>query len=323
MPGVSAVGAIHHHQLGGASWYADGEVDGRPEAPGAALPRAGWRIIDGDYFRAMRIPVIAGRAFDTRDRLGAEGVVIINQALARRVWPGENPIGRRMRAGNATRAAGSKTPDWVTVVGVVGDVRHDAPEQPPVPELYRPVAQKSAGAMTIVARTTGDPSRTLALVRDVVRSVDTDVPISELRTLDDIVSGSVARPRLVLWLLGVFAAIGLVLGGVGVYGVVAYTVSRRTQEIGIRVALGAGAGRIGRMVVGQGLRYGIAGVAIGTLAALGVTRAMRGMVFEVTTTDPLTYAAVGGFILLVVGLASWIPARRAGRVQPVVALRDS
>jgi putative ABC transport system permease protein len=321
LPGTSAVGAIHHLPLSGIGWFADLEIEDKPVTPSAPKPRVGWRLIDGEYFKTMGIPMIAGRAFDDRDRTGSNPVVIVSEVLARQHWPGESPVGRRLRAGNATRDGGAREPGWVTVVGVVGSVHHEALQQPAGPEIYRPIAQKSAGAMAIVMRTTADPTTILARVRETVRSIDADVPISDLRTLDDVISSSIARPRLVLWLLGLFAAVGLVLGAVGVYGVVAYAVSRRTHEIGIRMALGAGSHRIGRMVVGQGMRYALVGVTIGTIAALAVTRWMQTIVYDVRTTDPLTYATVAAIMLAVVSLASWIPARRAGRVQPVEALR--
>jgi putative ABC transport system permease protein len=315
VPGVRDVGAIHHLPLSGFSWYSDLEVEGRTLPPGTSPPRAGWRLILGDYFRAMSIPLLAGRSFDARDDSASTPVAIVSQSLASRLWPGESPLGKRFTAGNATL----RRP--VTIVGVAGDVRHEALTGEPAIELYRPATQQRAGAMQFTVRTTGDALAASATVRDAVRSIDPNVPVANMRLLDAVVSQSVAGRRVVMSLLLAFALVGVALGTVGVFGVVAFAVSQRTHEIGLRIALGAGSASISRMVVWSGARYAVVGLVAGLLAALGLSRVMRGLVFGVGATDPLTYLTLAVLLLVVVVLASLIPARRATRVHPMTVLR--
>jgi predicted permease len=315
LPGVAAAGATHHLPLSGYSWDADLAVEGRPLAAGAVPPRAAWRIVTDDYFRTMAIPLRRGRAFTVRDDTGAPPVAIVNERLARRLWPGEEAVGRRVQAGHATRQR------MATVVGVVGDVRHDGLAAEPPAELYVPFGQRMAGPMHLVVRTEGDALAQAAAVRAAARAVDGSVPIADLRTLDAVVATSVAQPRLVMVLLLLFGALGLALGAVGVYGVVAYAVGQRTREIGVRIALGAEWRTIVRLVIGGGVRYAAAGVGVGLVAALLLSRAMRGLVYGVAVTDPATYAALALLLVGIVLLASWLPARRAARVDPTVVLR--
>jgi predicted permease len=315
LPGVTAVGAIHHLPMSGFNWWADIDVEGRPLGTGVTPPRAGWRIIAGDYLRAMGIALTAGRAFETHDDANRERVALINEALAKRLFPGESPLGRRISAGNATRGA------YARIVGVTSNVRHQGIDIEPVGELYLPLAQVSMSFLTIVARTSGD-SRALARAAvAAVRELDGTVPISNVRTLEDVVRASSARRRLVLQMLGVFAALGLLLGAIGVYGVASYTVTQRTQEIGVRMALGAPGRSIVSMVLRHDLRYAGIGLIAGTAAALGLTRAMRVVVYGVSTTDPATYAGVVLLVLAVSVLANALPAWRAARMDPVAAMR--
>ena len=316
IPGLRSAGAIHHLPLSGFSWYSDLDVEGRPLGPDQAPPRAGWRLILGDYFQAMGIPVISGRTFSHNDDSTAAPVAIVSQALADRIWPGESALGKRFTAGNATL----RRP--VTVVGVVGNVRHDALAETPAIELYRPATQQLAGAMQYTVRTSGDPLALAATVREAVRSIDPNVPIANLRSLDAVIAQSVAGPRVVMSLLLVFALIGLALGAVGVFGVVAFAVSQRTHEIGVRIALGARGASIARMVVWSGARYALFGLVFGLGAALILSRAMRGLVFGVGTTDPATYVALAVVLFSVVVLASLIPAWRATQVDAMAMLRS-
>ncbi|HEU4628588.1 MAG TPA: ABC transporter permease [Gemmatimonadaceae bacterium] len=315
LPGVRAVGATNHLPLTGYSWSADLAVDGQPLAAGAVPPRAAWRIVTEDYFRAMGIALRAGRAFTPADDADAPPVVIVNERLARQLWPGERALGKRLQAGFATMQ------QMATVVGVVGDVRHDGLTAAPPAELYVPLTQRMAGPMHLVVRTEGDPLARAADVRAAARTVDADVPLAELRTLDALVATSVAEPRLVMVLLLLFGALGLALGAVGVYGVVSYTVGQRTREIGVRMALGAEWRAIVRLVMGSGARYAVAGVGLGLAATLALSRAVQGLVYGVTVTDPATYAALALLLVGIVLLASWLPARRAARVDPTVVLR--
>jgi putative ABC transport system permease protein len=315
LPGVASVGGIHHLPMSGFNWWADIDVEGRPLAAGEPAPRAAWRIVAGDYMRAMGIPLVAGRGFDTRDDTTSERVALINDVFARRLFPGENPIGRRLNAGNATRR------EWVRIVGVTGNVRQQSLDLAPDAEMYLPLGQVSMPFLNIVVRASGDPMSLAQAARRVVRQIDPTVPIADLRALDAVVRDSTSRQRLVLQLLVLFAALGLTLGAIGVYGVVAYTVTQRTREIGLRMALGARRESVVRLVLGHGLWYETIGLAVGIVAAVAATRAMRSIVFDVSPTDPATYSVVAVFVLLVAALAGWIPARRAARVDPMVAMR--
>jgi len=316
LPGVQSTGMIHHLPLAGYAWYANIELEGRVRAPNEAPLRSGWRVIEGDYFMTMGIPLVRGRAFSTSDTRSATPVVIVNEAFARAAWPGEDPIGKRFTAGNATRGSTA-----VTVVGVVGDVRHVSLDARPEPELYRPHAQTPMGAVTLALRTSGDPLAVAGLARQAVNAIDTDVPISDVRSMEQVMSESVARPRLIMSLLLVFAGVGVILGAVGVYGVIAYAVGERRREIGVRIALGAEPGRVAGAVLVQGMRYAAVGVAIGLAGSLAVTRVMRTLVFGVSTTDPLTFVGLSLFLVTVAALASYLPARQAARTDPMVALR--
>jgi ABC-type antimicrobial peptide transport system permease subunit len=209
----------------------------------------------------------------------------------------------------------------VTVVGVVGGVRHISLDASPEPELYRPHAQTPMGAVSVVMRTRGEPLALAGLARQTIQAMDADVPISDVRSLEQVMSASVARPRLIMSLLLVFAGVGVVLGAVGVYGVIAYAVGERRREIGVRIALGAEPRRVAGSVVVHGLRYAVIGVAIGLAGSLAVTRVMRTLVFGVSTTDPATFVALSVFLIIVAALASYLPARQAARTDPMVALR--
>ena len=317
IPGVQSAGSIHHLPLAGYAWYADVDPEGRVRAPNEPAVRSGWRVISGDYFKTMGIPVLRGRTFDASDTRSSLPVAIVNEELARAVWPGEDPIGKRFMAGNATRTSGA-----VTVIGVVGGVRHVTLDAAPGPELYRVNSQTPMGAVTLVMRTAGDPLALASLARRAVRASDPDVPISEVRSLEQVMSTSVARPKLIMSLLLVFAGVGVVLGAVGVYGVIAYAVGEQRREIGIRIALGAEPRGVASSVVMRGVRYAGIGVAIGLVGALGVTRLMRTLVFGVSTTDPATFGALSVFLIMVAAMASYLPARQAARTDPMVALRD-
>ncbi|HEX9727718.1 MAG TPA: ABC transporter permease [Gemmatimonadales bacterium] len=316
VPQVVAVGAIQHMPLSGGSWASDIEVEGRPVGAGERPPRVGWRVIGGDYFRALAISLRAGRLFGDDDRLGALPVVVINEAMARRHWPGESALGNRVRARNATGG------EWATVIGVVGDIRHGTLDAPPVPEMFRPLTQYPHGGMTLALRTVGDPRALIPSITDAVWSVGRDVPIAAVQTLDEIVAQSIAQPRLVMFLLGAFAVLGLVLGAIGTYGVVAYQVTARTREFGIRIALGAHPPTVVRSVMREGTRLAVVGIVVGALVALVVGRYLAGLVFEVAPSDPLTFAVVGVILIGLTALASWLPARRVAGIDPVVALRE-
>jgi putative ABC transport system permease protein len=258
---------------------------------------------------------VAGRLFSGADSPTSLRTVIVNRALADRFFPGASPLGTRIRIGPNPRAA------WRTIVGVVGDMRQSGPEMPPAPELYLPAAQDTFADLSIVVRTTGDPLALAGSLRAVVSSLDPQLPVIEMRTLEAMVGERVASRRLLMILLGGFAALALGLSLIGVYGVMAYAVAQRTREIGVRMALGARRGDIVRAVLGDGSRLAGAGLVAGIALSLVATRALRGVLFGVTPTDPTTFAAVAAGMLTVALLACYLPARRAARVDPLAAIR--
>jgi putative ABC transport system permease protein len=316
VPGVVSAGTILHLPASGRQWQADIEIDGRPVRPGESLPRAAWQSVSAGYFATAGMRMLRGRAFTSRDGPNMPRVVVLNDALSRRLFPGEDPIGRRIRGGPSTGN------EWATVVGTVQSVRQDSLNAPPPPELYLPFEQTVVGANSLVVRTAVDPVSVAPAIRDRIWEVDRNVPISDVRTMDDVFSGSLQRQRMTLTLFGVFAGIGLLLSMIGVYGVVAYGVRQRVRELAVRVALGAGSASIQRLVLGEGLRHGAAGVAVGLCLAAMLSGYMRGMIYGVPAIDPATFAVVAIILLIVAAGASWIPARTAARADPCVVLRD-
>jgi putative ABC transport system permease protein len=315
VPGVKSVGAVQHLPMSGFNWSGDVDVESHPIPSTAAHPRAVWRSVVGDYFATLRIPIIRGRNFTNSDTRDAPSVIIINETMARRFWPSADPLGKRVQIGSGTRK------DWATVIGVVGDVRFVSPDVPADAEAYRPNSQQALVFMHYVARTAGAPLGTVADVRRAIRSLDTTVPIAEVRALDDLSSQATATRRTVAQLLAVFAALGLSLAAVGIYGVISYGVAQRTQELGVRAALGAQQHRIVLMVLSDGARMAVAGIVVGAGVALLASRTLEPLVYGVATRDPLLYGGVALALTIVAALACVIPARRASRVDPLVALR--
>jgi putative ABC transport system permease protein len=316
LPGVTAAGAVTTLPMNpiGIDYDLPFAHDGRKPARAADQPQVDFRVAEGDYFRAVGVPLLRGRGFASTDRAGTQRVVIVNETLTRRYFAGADPVGRVVWVGGGIGQA--------TVVGVVGDVRHRGLTDRPRPELYVPSAQYPHGGMTVVARTSGDPLALARALKEQVYALDADQPITELAALPDLVSRSVAPRRFQVGLLGGFAGLALLLAGVGVYGVVAYAVGRRTRELGVRIALGADAGEIRRAVLGPGLRPALLGVAIGAAAAWGLTGVLRNELYEITPHDPATYAVAVLTLLLVAWAACAAPARRAVRTDPGAALRS-
>jgi putative ABC transport system permease protein len=281
-------------------------------APPGGLPHTAYYPVTPDYFRAMGIPVHRGRVFERQDGASTAPVAIVNETLARRFFPGEDPIGKRLSVSNGPQT-------WREIVGVVADVRHGNLAAEVLPQVYEPLAQRPRGILTFVVR--GDLASATAAARAAVRSIDGDLPLASLRPLSDFVAESVARQRFAMLLLAVFSAAALLLAAVGIYGVMAYSVSRRTNEIGIRVALGARAGHVLQLVLSQGGRLVALGLAAGVAGALALTRFLDKLLFEVTATDPSTFAAMVVLLAVVAALACLLPARRAARVDPMLALR--
>lgn len=315
LPGVETAGTSQHLPLTGFNWGAFIAIEDHPTPPGERGPRVIWRIVNGDYFGALRIPLRRGRAFGAQDNADAPPSVIINETMARRFWPEQDPVGKRIRFGAATEP-------WSTIVGVVGDVRFNALNAPPEMEVYRPIAQVWQGSAYFVVRTSGDPLRAMPAIRRIIREHDGTVPISAVRPMESIVSQSLGQTNMVMALLLAFAAVGVALGAVGIYGVISYDVAQRTREIGIRTALGAASGAIQGLVLKRAGMLALAGVAIGAAAAAVAARALESLVFGVQVRDPVTYVVLGGLLMLIALMAAFVPARRAIRVDPVSALRS-
>jgi len=316
LPGVASVGAIQHLPLTGFNWRGAIDVERRPTAAGQTKPNATWRSIVGDYFATMKIPVLYGRAFAPSDTRDTPPVVIINATMAKHLWPGGDAVGQRIKVGNGTRN------DWATIVGVVGDVRFASQDAPPTDEVYRPNAQQGLAFMYFVIRASGNPLAHAADVRAAVRSLDTTVPIAELRALGDLTATANATRRTIAELLSGFALLGLVLGMIGVYGVVWFGVAQRTRELGIRSALGARQEHLVAMVIAGGLRMALGGVVVGGLAAVVASRSLNALVFGISTTSPGIFAFVAGSLGVATALSSALPAWRAARVDPLLALKS-
>jgi putative ABC transport system permease protein len=316
IPGVEAVGVINTLPLakGPTTGF---RVEGGPALRPDQMPSVNYRSVSAGYFDAAGVSVIKGRVPDERDVAGQPLVLAVNQSLARRDFPGEDPVGKRISYG--IRPDGQ--PIWFQIVGVVSDVRNTELGTEPTPEIYTSYLQDPFAGMSYVVRSSVEPESLVPSVREAVRSVDRAQPVSDVRTMEQLVGEAAAEPRFNSLLLGLFAGMALVLAAAGIYGVMSYAVTQRTHEIGIRIALGAQTRDVLRFVVGQGMALALAGVGLGLVAALALTRVMSSLLYGVSATDPLTFAAVALLLSLVALLASYIPARRATKVDPMVALR--
>jgi putative ABC transport system permease protein len=315
LPGVQAAGATNSLPLGGDTVLAF-EIQGRPPLPPGAGQSTNFYAVSDDYFKAMGIPLLRGRLLNQRDLRDSPHVAVINETMAKRMFPNEDPIGKRL-----TFDTGENNPDWFEIVGIVGDVKQYGLDQATTMQTYEPFTQQPQSSMRLVVRTAGDPTEQSAAIRNAVLELDKEQPISNIRTLADYLSTSIAQQQFSMMLLAVFAAVALVLSAVGIYGVLSYSVTQRTHEIGIRMALGAGRGKVLKLVVGHGMLLALLGVVIGLAAAFALTRLMTILLYGVTPTDPLTFSLIALLLLLVALLACWIPARRATQVDPLIALR--
>ena len=315
--GVERVGAINHLPLSGFNWMTNITRDDRPLPPGVSPPNAGWRMIAGTYFDAMRIPLLAGRTFHPHDDAAAPAVAVVNDAFARRFFDdARSAVGRTVRTGSA------RSTELVTIVGVVGNVRHVSLMRPPQPELYRPIGQSFPVAAALVIRTSVAPESVAASVRRAVRAVDGTVPIADMASLPVLLERTLGRPRFIAFLLTLFAGAGLAVLLSGVYGVVAYTAGRRQREIGIRLALGAAPMNVAQLILRQGGLYAIAGVGVGAPIAIAGAGFMRGVLFGIQPRDPVAIAA----LCVVVGgatIAAAAPAAlRAITLNPASVLKS-
>ncbi|MGH9731698.1 MAG: ADOP family duplicated permease [Candidatus Acidiferrales bacterium] len=315
LPGVSEASADSAPPFGGVGAATGFVIVGEPPLPVSQQHGTDVRVIEPDYFRTMGIPLRSGRLFTEREFTGETHVVIVNQLLVNKYFHGANPLGQRL----IIDMKDTNVP--CEIVGVVGDVREDGLSESVQPVAYWPFPELPYSAMAIVVRSAGEPLALMPSIRAAVRDLDKDQPIAEVNSMEQLVAKSVADSRFTMVLLAAFAALALVLACVGIYGVMAYSVSQRTHEIGIRVALGAQRNDVLRLVLGQGTRLALAGVGIGIIAALALTRLMASLLYQVSATDPLTFVAVIALLIAVALAACYIPARRAMRVDPMVALR--
>ncbi|HEV8197846.1 MAG TPA: ABC transporter permease [Gemmatimonadales bacterium] len=312
IPGATAVSAIYPLPLGGDGWSGSIEVEGLLQHPGDPEPHAEYSVAMPGYFRTLGVPLRAGREFTSADTKAAPLVAIIDERLARKYWPGQNPIGKRFRGGD----------DWTTVVGVAGHVHRNGPAEEGEGQIYMPLAQYTQRGMSIVVHTDGKPSALASSLRQAVKAVDPDLPTAQIRTMDELMVQATSRPRFNLLMLAVFALVALGLASIGLYGVMSYLVAQRTREIGIRIALGGQPGHVRRMVVRESLLISVAGLAIGGAISLALSRVVAGLLFGVRATDPPTYIGIVLLLLVVSAGASYGPARRATRVDPLTALHE-
>lgn len=311
IPGVDSAAVVNYLPLEGGHSCDGITIDNRPPFPPGAEPCAEHRRISPQYFQTMGIPLLKGRIFDDRDRSEAPQVAIIDDAMARRFWADYDPLGKRVTSHGVSRE----------IVGVVGSVSHFGLDRETLPFLYVPQIQDPVGGHFLVVRTRSEPPGLLKSVRNVVGSMDPELPVYGVQTMEHLLYGSLAQARFRTLLLGLFAAVALLLAAVGVYGVIFYSVSERTHEMGVRMALGAGRGDVLKLVVKEGMGLAATGVVLGMIGALALTRLLSSLLFEVSPTDPVTFAIVTLVLTGTALLASYVPARRASRVEPVVALR--
>lgn len=319
LPGVKAIGAINFLPLTGMASSTSFNIVGQPEAAPGHAPDTEVRVIAGAYFSAIGVPLIKGRVFEERDGPGSR-VLIINETMAKKYFPNEDPIGKRLAVEWAPPEEGKPKP-IDEIIGVVGDTRETALERDPNPAIYWPLAREPYPFMTLIIRSAVDPMPLAVAVQKEIRAIDPEQPVADVRTLDAVVAKSIARPRFNTFLLAIFAAVALVLASVGLYGVMNYSAAQRTHEIGIRMALGASRGDIMRLVLGNGMLLTLTGVAIGLVASIALTRVMQSLLFGVTATDLVTFVGVSLVLAIVALVATFVPAQKATRVDPTVALR--
>ncbi|HEV2687991.1 MAG TPA: ADOP family duplicated permease, partial [Bryobacteraceae bacterium] len=316
LPGVSAAGGIQALPLGALWAWGPITVEGRVPRAGENFLNADIRVVGGHYFQAMEIPLLRGRLFNDQDIATNPRVIIVDEFMARELWPNQDAIGKRIHSGGLE----SKSP-WQTVVGVVGRVKQYALDSDSRIAYYIPHTQNPSRALTVVLRSGSDPAALTASVKKEIREIDPDLPVYQIRTMTNRVDESLARRRFTMSLLGIFAAVALVLAAVGIYGVMAYLVNQGTREIGIRIALGATQPGILGLVVRQGMTLALTGVASGLAGAFVLTRFLRSLLFGVNATDPITFVGMSLLLAAIALLASYIPARRAARIDPMVSLR--
>jgi putative ABC transport system permease protein len=314
LAGVVSIGATTKPALTGYNYTTDFTIEGRP--PEEYGKEVRHKRVTPDYFRAMGLALISGRHFNEADNDQSQFVIIINEALARRHFPNSDPVGQRIKFTRPDRDG-----RWNTIIGVVANEKQDSLSAEVRPEVFKSVLQDPQSEMTFIVRTTADPKSVIAAVREEIRAMDRDLPPYDIKTMNELIYQSASRERFTTLLLVIFGAMALTLASVGIYGVMSYAVTQRTHEIGVRMALGAGYRDVLRLVIGQGMKLALAGIAIGLIAAFALTRLMSKLLFDVSATDPTVFSAIAVLFAFVAVAACYIPARRATRVDPMVALR--
>jgi putative ABC transport system permease protein len=294
-------------------------ISDRPTPPGTTPPAEAYRVISPDYFTTIGVPLSRGALFTGDERTDHTPAVVINDALARKYWPGENPIGKELWMG----APENRLFPSATIVGVVGNTKDAGLGADPIPTVYVPLGMIPGWRyFSYVVHTTTEPAAHAHAAAEVIHQLDPALPIQNVRTMDDRLRESVAPARWSMTLLGVFAALALVLAAIGIFGVLSFLVTQRTRELGIRIALGAAPARVRRMIVGRGVSLALGGTTLGLVGALALGRLMQSMLFGISATDPVSYAAVVVVLLVIAAIASYLPARRATQVDPMEALRS-
>ena len=314
LPGVESASAVYPLPLSGAEEGMSFSIEGRPAPPPGEVRSAGPRWVMPDYFRTMRIPLLKGRHMTEQDAGESQQVIVINRAMAQRYWPDEDPVGKRLTL--SFRGDGPRE-----IIGIVDDVKHTALDAEANPEMYIPYLQFPGPLLTLVVRTSSDPHGLVSGLRNEVSRIDKDQPVYDVRSMEQLVYESASPRKFNALLLAIFAAVALTLAAIGIYGVMSYSVTQRSREIGLRMALGARVPDVLKMVIGQGMRLAVAGVAIGLAGSLALTRVLSGLLYGVSPSDPVTFVVITTLSVVVTLLASYIPARRAAKLDPMVALR--
>lgn len=312
LPGVQAAATAVVVPLSGNDYVLGFEIEGRPKVENQ--PSTNYYAVSADYFKAMGIPLLRGRVFTDRDTADTTRVAVINESMAQKFFPHEDPLGKRIHVTNGPTT-------YREIVGIVGDVKEYGLDRATPLQTYEPFLQKPNSSMFLIVRAAGDPANLSGAIRREVLSLDKEQPVASLRTLEQLIATTIAQQQFSMTLLGVFAAVALLLSAIGIYGVLSYAVTQRTNEIGIRMALGADQGAVLKLVVGQGMLLTLTGIGAGLVAALALTRVLATLLFGVSATDPLTFGAIALLLMLAALLACWIPARRAMKIDPLVALR--